>query len=204
MQSKYRCISLIYKSEHLLYTWILLLKCIVDAMICTCRGRDEIRPWSRSSSILDHFPNIRRSNIERMQSKYRCISLIYKSEHLLYTWILLLKCIVDAMICTCRGRDEIRPWSRSSSILDHFPNIRRSNIERMQSKYRCISLIYKSEHLLYTWILLLKCVVDYIQGKYVDSSIERSQCDFVEHRENGPGWNSKLNWFRLDEDKCKC
>ena len=103
--------QLTYTSEHLLYTWKLLLKCIDDAStgIRRCRYEIRSRSQSRSSSILDHFPNNGRSNIERMQSKYRCISLIYKSEHLLYTWILLLKCIVDAMICTCRGRDEIRP-----------------------------------------------------------------------------------------------
>ena len=39
---------------------ILLWRYIDDASTDIRHGRDEI--WSRSSSILDHFPNIRRSN----------------------------------------------------------------------------------------------------------------------------------------------
>jgi len=111
---------------------------IADANTGTCHYRDEIRSKSRSSSILDHFPDIGRRNIEQIKSKYRPIFLIYTSEHLLYVWILLLRYIDDAMICTCHCRDEIRPRSRSSSILDHFPNVGRSNIEQFQSKYRPI------------------------------------------------------------------
>jgi hypothetical protein len=120
--------------------------------------RDEITSRSKSSSILDHFPDIGQSNVERFQSKHRCIFLAYTSEHLLYTWILLLQHIADASIGTCHGRDEIK--FRSSSILDHFPDIVRSNVERFQSKHRCIFLAYSLEHLLYTWILLLQYIAD--------------------------------------------
>ena len=88
------------------------------------------------SSILDHFPNVGLSNIEQIQSKHRCIFLIYTSEHLFYIWILLLQHIDDATIGTCR--DEMK--SRSSSILDHFPDIGRTQIEQIQSNHRCIFL----------------------------------------------------------------
>ena len=81
------------------------------------------RSRSRSSSILDHFPDIGRRNIEQIQSKYRHIFLIYTLDHLLYILMLLLPYIADANTGTCHYLDEIN--LRSSSILDHFPNIRR-------------------------------------------------------------------------------
>jgi hypothetical protein len=115
---------------------MLLLPYIANVSGGICHYRDEIRSKSRSSSILDHFPDIGRRSIEQIKSKYRPIFLIYTSEHLLYVWILLFRYIDDAMICTCHCRDEMR--SRSSSILDHFPNVGRSNIEQFQSKYRPI------------------------------------------------------------------
>ena len=69
------------------------------------------RTWktmkSRSSSILDHFPNVGLSNIEQIQSKHRRVILIYTSEHLLYVWILLLQHIDDATIGTRHCRDEM-------------------------------------------------------------------------------------------------
>ena len=108
-----------YTSEHLLYTWIILLQYIVGTSTGTSHHRDEIN--SRSSSILDHFPDIGRSNVERIQSKHGPIFLSYTSEHLLYTWIILLQYIVGASTGTSHHRDEIN--SRSSSILDHFPDI---------------------------------------------------------------------------------
>ena len=86
---------------------MLLLPYIADANTGTCHYRDEIRSKSRSSSILDHFPDIGRRSIEQIKSKYRPIFLIYTSEHLLYVWILLLRYIDDAMICTCHCRDDI-------------------------------------------------------------------------------------------------
>jgi len=109
------------------------------------------RSRSRSSSILDHFPDIRWSSIEQFQSKHRPIFLSYTSEHLLYIWILLLRYIADANTGTCHCRDEIN--SRSSSILDHFPDIWRSNSCWIRSRHRRIFLSYTSEHLLYIWIL---------------------------------------------------
>jgi len=136
IKSKYRPIFLIYTSEHLLDIWMLLLSYIANVSGGICHYRDEIRSKSRSSSILDHFPNIGRRNIEQIKSKYRHIFLIYTSEHLLYVWILLLRYIDDAMICTCHCRDEMR--SRSSSILDHFPDVGQSSIEQFQSKHRPI------------------------------------------------------------------
>ena len=58
---------------------------IADASVGVCHRRDEIK--SRSSSILDHFPNVGRINIEQIQSKHRPILLSYTSEHLLYIWV---------------------------------------------------------------------------------------------------------------------
>ena len=92
------------------------------------------------SSILDHFPDVGLSNIEQNQSKHRPVLLIYTSEHLLYVWILLLQHIDDATIVTRHCRDEMK--SRSSSILDHFPDVGLSNIE--QNQYRSIDLYYLS------------------------------------------------------------
>jgi hypothetical protein len=115
--------SLTYTSERLLYVCISLLQHIDDASTRTCHFRDEIRSRPRSSSILYHFPDIGRSNVERIPWKQRPIFLIYASERLLYVCILLLQYIDDASTRTCHFRDEIR--SRSSSILDHFPNVGR-------------------------------------------------------------------------------
>ena len=116
--------------------WILLLWYIADANTGTCRGRYEIR--SKSSSILDHFPDIGWSNVEWIQSKRKCASLTYTSEHSLYICILLLQYSGNASVGICHYRDKIRPRLRLSSILDHFPNIRRSNVEQFQLKHRLI------------------------------------------------------------------
>jgi hypothetical protein len=89
------------------------LQYIADASIGTCHGRDEIK--FRSNSILDHFPDIGRSNVERFQSKHRCIFLAYSLEHLLYTLILLLQYIADASIGNMsrlirnKAEDEFHP-----------------------------------------------------------------------------------------------
>ena len=100
-----------YTSEHLLYTWIILLQYIVGASTGTSHHRDEIN--SRSSSILDHFPDIGRSNVERIQSKHGPIFLSYTSEHLLYIWILLLIYIDDAS-------ESHLSWSRRNVVEVEF------------------------------------------------------------------------------------
>ena len=56
-------------SEHILYIRILLLPHIADASTGTCDCRDEIHSRSRSSSILDHFPGIRRSNMSEFNRR---------------------------------------------------------------------------------------------------------------------------------------
>ena len=88
-------------------------------MVETKSIRGRVQSWT-IFLILDEV-----SNIERVKSKHRPIFLIYTSEHLLDIWMLLLSYIADANTGTCHYRDEIN--LRSSSILDHFPNIRRSN-----------------------------------------------------------------------------
>jgi len=158
VRSKHRPIFLSYTSEHLLYIWILLLIYIDDASAGFCHGRDEM--WLRSSSILDHFPNVGRFKYRMIvRSMHRPIFLSYTSENLLYIWILLLIYIDDASAGICRGRDGM--WLRSSSILDHFPNVGRFKYRMIvRSKHRPIFLTYTSEHLLYIWILLLIYIDD--------------------------------------------
>ena len=50
------------------------------------------------SSILDQFPNIEQSTVERIQVKHRYIFLTNTSEHLSYVWILLSRHFVNATI----------------------------------------------------------------------------------------------------------
>jgi len=110
------------------------------------------------SSILDHFLDIRQSNIERFLLKHGLIFLTYTSGHLLYVWILLLQYNADAITCICHCRDKIN--LNFSSILDHFLDIRQSNIERFLLKHGLIFLTYTSGHLLYAWILHLQYSAD--------------------------------------------
>jgi len=118
---KHRSTILTYTSEHLFSIWILLLRYMDNPSKGICPGRDEIK--SRLSSILDHFPDIGRSTVERIPSKHRSTILTYTSEHLFSIWILLLRYIHGPCTAICLGWDEIRSRSRSSSILDHFLDV---------------------------------------------------------------------------------
>ena len=124
----------------IVYVSLLLWQNIANASrgICPCRGEIWLR--SRSSSILDHFPDIGRNIIKWIRSEYRSILLTFTTEQLLYVCILLLQNIANAIGGTCPCRREIRSRSMSSSILDHFPDIGRNIIEWIQSKRTAIFL----------------------------------------------------------------
>ena len=105
-------------SEHILYIRILLLPHIADASTGTCDCRDEIHSRSRSSSILDHFPGIRRSNMSEFNRSIDLYSLsIFKNIYSMYGYYFctILPMLAQALVIvetkSIQGRGRVPSWT---------------------------------------------------------------------------------------------